>query len=67
MLLNHRLYNQVRNEIHTKMHIFRIQLRGPLRKQMSKEPGLVHYEGWGPIRDQVQEQVSHQLKQNIVL
>ena len=64
--LNHRLYNQVRNQIHTKMHRLRIQLRGQFRKQLSKEPGL-HYEGWGPIRDQVQEQVNHQVKQNIVL
>ena len=65
-LLNHRLYNQVQNQINTKIHILRIQLRGQLRKQLSKEHGL-HYEGWGPIRDQVQEQVNYQLKQNIVL
>ena len=66
MLLNHRLYNQVRNQIHTKMHRLHFQVYRQVRKQLSKEPGL-HYEGWGPIRDQVQEQVNHQVKQNIVL
>ena len=60
------IYTQVCFKIRTKMHRLRIELRIELRKQLSKE-SVLHHEGWGPIRDQVQEQVNYQLKQNIVL
>lgn len=61
----------VNEKISNKVHK---QLRGQLHKQLIKEPGL-HYEVWGPIREQVpvpvwyevQIQVSNQLKQNISL
>jgi hypothetical protein len=53
------VYNQVRDQVHTKIYKFRIQLRGQLRKQVSKQHGL-QYKGWV----QIQEQIINQLKQN---
>ena len=59
------VYNQVRDQVHTKIYKFRIQLRGQLRKQVNlsvKQHGL-QYKGWV----QVQEQINNQLKQNTII
>jgi hypothetical protein len=60
------VYNQVRDQIHTKIYKFRVQLRGQLCKQVNlsvKQHGL-QYKGWVQIQEQVQEQINNQLKQN---